>query len=144
MSNAKMTVAAVNEELMALKTAFEAQASFINELCGKVTDLRLQIEALEVSNVQLRAELLEVRATKSVAKPAAQKPTEAKQEDGVYTFIPPSANVTAVATKSREAVRLDGQIVKCTPAVWAFWRTTLERRAKASAREQAQYEEYCA
>ena len=73
------------------------------------------------------------------------KPTEAKQdENGVYTFIPGTANVTAVATKSREAVKLDGEIVRCTPQVWAFWKTQLERRAKASAKVQAQYEEYCA
>lgn len=132
MSNAKMTVATLNEELAALKAV--------------VAEMAKQLEALEVSNVQLRAEVLELKATKSVApKPTTAKPVEPKQDDsGVYTFIPANCNVTAVATKSREAVKLDGAIVACTPQVWAFWKTQLERKAKVSAREQAQYEEYCA
>jgi hypothetical protein len=141
----KPTAASVHEDFLDLKAVVEAQEKFIAEMCGVVNDLRAQVVAIEVTNVQLKTELMELRnTTKAVAKPAA-KVNELKQdEDGVYTFVPATANVTAVSTLTREAIKLDGEIVRCTSAVWAFWRTTLERRAKASAREQSQYEEYCA
>lgn len=135
MSEQKMTVASLSAKL----------DDEVSALKATIAEMAKRIEQLEVSNLQMRTELLELRnVPKSVAKPTAAKPTEPRMEDGVYTFIPPTANVTAVSSTSRDKVKLDGNIVECTNAVWAFWKTQLERRQKASARELAQYEEYCA
>lgn len=134
MSEQKMTVAALNtklnDELAALKEVIDG--------------MKEQIEKLEVSNLQLRTELMELRATYKPTSKSAN-PTEPRQDAaGVYDFIPLTANVTAVSSLSRDKVKLNGEIVVCTPQVWAFWKTQLEKRAKASAREQSQYEEHCA
>ena len=145
--SAKFTVASLNAAVVnafdKTEKRFEAVERMVAELRKELAAANERIEALEVSNLQLRTELLEVRATPK-PKTQAAKPTEPRMEGDVYTFIPANCNVTAVATKSREAVKLDGNIVKCTPQVWAFWKTTLERQQKASARETSQYEEYCA
>ena len=137
MSEQKMTVASLSAKTANQIAALEAM---IADLTAQLHGAQQRIAELDGKYATCKAELLELRnATKNVAKP-----TEAKQEDGVYTFIPPTANVTAVSSLSRDKVKLDGEIVVCTPQVWAFWKTQLERRTKTSARESAQYEEYCA
>ena len=143
MSEQKMTVAS-----LAAKTADQiaCMESMIADLTAQLHGAQQRIAELDGKYAVCKAALLELRnVPKSAPAKAAVKPTEAKQdENGVYTFIPANCNVTAVSTKTREAVKLDGQVVKCTPRVWAYWRTILERQQKASARETSQYEEYCA
>ena len=142
MSEAKMTVASLSAKTADQIAALEAM---IADLTAMLHGAQQRIAELDGKYAACKAELLELRnATKSVASKPAVKPTEARQEDGVYTFIPAGMNVTAVSSLSRDKVKLDGEIVSCTPAVWAFWKTQLERRAKVSNREVAQYEEYCA
>lgn len=125
MSEQKMTVATLNVKL-------NDEVSALREL---VSEMSKHIEQLEVSNLQMRTELLELRATSKPASKSA-KP-EAKYTDGVLTFLPQGVtDIVGVSPDDHPYRALKdstGAQHRCDGRVWAFWKTLLERRQKAAA-----------